>query len=129
MSNTIVKISRRAKQIRKAHPSIKWQSAIKQASREIKAGKVSGTHKRKVGRVKKSSRKKVISKLKRAHAAEGKQLNKLGSVSQHMSHARAMLKEQIGWNEAAKFTAPKKSSKNKIQKKINALKAKYRKLC
>lgn len=36
--NAIVKISARAKQIRKAHPSMAWKAAIKKASAEYRAG-------------------------------------------------------------------------------------------
>jgi len=42
-SNTLQKITARAKQIRKKKPNMKWSSAIKEASREHRGGKISGT--------------------------------------------------------------------------------------
>jgi hypothetical protein len=62
MSNIIKKIAARAKQIRKAKPSIKWQAAIKQASKELK-GKPGNTAK-KIGAAakKKTAKKKAVKK-------------------------------------------------------------------
>lgn len=63
---TLKQITTRAKQIRKAKPRTKWQNAIKQASKELKAkyrkkeGKV-GTKKKTVAKPK---RKRVIARKK-----------------------------------------------------------------
>ncbi len=62
--NKIVQISKRAKSIRKAHPAIKWQTAIKQASKELKGKKVSAVSgksaKRKVTKTKVKATRKVV---------------------------------------------------------------------
>jgi hypothetical protein len=81
---------------------------------------------RRVGSVKRSS---TVKRVKRLHAAEGRAIKSLGSVSSHMAMAKHQLKEQIGWGEAQRFAANKKSTKRKIGKRIAALKSKYRKLC
>jgi len=75
------------------------------------------------------ARKKTVRRIKKLHAAEGRAIHSLGSVASHMAHAKAQLKEQIGWAEAQKFAAEKKMTKRKIGKRIAALKSKYRKLC
>jgi hypothetical protein len=58
MSATLNKITTRAKQIRKKHPSMKWTSAIKQASSELRK---SGT----IGRT--GIKKKVVRKKRKIH--------------------------------------------------------------
>ena len=121
--------ARKAKNIRKRHPSMKWNTAMSQAMKSM-----SGKRKksRRVGAVKRkrpAARKKTVKKIKKLHAAEGRAIHSLGSVSSHIAHAKAQLKEQIGWAEAQKFAAPKKVTKRKIGKRIAAMKSKYRKLC
>jgi hypothetical protein len=63
MSATLKKITARAKQIRKSHPSMKWTSAIKQASAELKrSGAIGVTAKpkrRSAGKKRRSSKKRV----------------------------------------------------------------------
>ena len=67
---SIKKITTRAKQIRKAHGGT-WAAAVKKAGAEHRAGKrVSGT--------KKSSRKKIVRRIKRYHAKEGAAIKRLG---------------------------------------------------
>lgn len=46
MSTHLKRITTRANQIRKAHPSMKWTAAIKKASSELKGGKKSAPKKR-----------------------------------------------------------------------------------
>jgi hypothetical protein len=50
MSNHLKKITARAKQIRKAHPAMKWTNAIKQASREYRGGSVGAVKKKSANR-------------------------------------------------------------------------------
>lgn len=121
--------ARKAKNIRKRHPSMKWNTAMSQAMKSMSGKKKKS---RRLGAVKKRkspARKKAVTKIKKLHAAEGRAIHSLGSVSTHMAHARAQLKEQIGWAEAQKFAASKKVTKRKIGKRIAALKSTYRKLC
>jgi len=119
----------KARKIRKAHPSMKWNTAMSQAMKSL-GGKRKTKKRRKVGAVKKkSSRKKAVKAVKKYHAAEGRAIKSLGSVSYHVSHAKSQLLEQIGWGEAQKYSAKTKRAKRKIGKKLAALKSKFRKLC
>lgn len=145
-STTLKKITARAKHIRKMHGGT-WKAAVKKAGADYRAGKL--------GSVKKSARKKVIKKVRKYHAAEGRALRKLSgtlsagasqgimgvrstfqaaaigglSPSQHMAHARKKLEHEIGAAETRKFVAKKKSAKRKIAKRITELKRRFRKLC
>jgi hypothetical protein len=121
-------ITAKAKKIRKAHPSMKWTSAIREASRLLK--KKSPTRKKRVGSVKKKSvRRKVVKRVKRLHAAEGRAIKSLGSVASHVSHAKKIIEHEIGKLETQKFKATKKLAKKKIAKRIAAKKSQFRKLC
>jgi hypothetical protein len=145
-STTLKKITARAKHIRRIHGGT-WKAAVKKAGAEYRAGKL--------GSVKKTARKKIIRRVKKYHAKEGRALRKLSgtlsaggsggvmgvrstfraasigalSPSQHMAHARKKLEHEIGAAESRKFVAKKKSVKRKIAKRISALKSKFRKLC
>jgi hypothetical protein len=128
------KLTSEAKRIR-AREGGSWKAAVKKAGAKYRAGKlgrVKTHHKKPSGK----RRKSIISKARkfhaaegRAHAKEGRELKSLGSVASHIGHAKSQLKDQIGWAEAMRFAAPKKSTKRKIGKRIAALKAQYRKLC
>jgi hypothetical protein len=117
----------KARKIRKAHPSMKWNNAMSQAMKSL-------SHKgkrKKIGSAprKKSARKKIIRKIKKSHAAEGRAIRSLGSVASHVSSAKKLLTHEIGKLEAAKFTAAKKVTKRKIAKRIAVKKSQFRKLC
>lgn len=131
--SALKKITTRAKVIRRLHGG-SWKAAIKKAGAEYRGGKKVGStrkkrrvvRKRRVGSVKRSS---TVKRVKRLHAAEGRAIKSLGSVSSHMAAAKSQLKEQIGWAEAQRFASQTKRSKRIIGKRIAALKSKYRKLC
>jgi hypothetical protein len=117
----------KARKIRKAHPSMKWNNAMSQAMKSL-------SHKgkrKKVGAAprKKSARKKTVRKIKKLHAAEGRAIRSLGSVASHVSSAKKLLTHEIGKLEAAKFTAAKKVTKRKLAKRIAVKKSQFRKLC
>jgi len=120
-------ITTKAKKIRKAHPNMKWTSAIKEASRLLKKA----PKKRRVGSVKKKSAKRTstIKRVKRLHKAEGNAIRSLGSVASHVSSAKRIIENEIGKLETQKFKAVKKSVKKKISKRIAAKKSQFRKLC
>jgi len=46
MANALDRIRRRAKEILKKHPGKKYQTALKEAGREFRAGKISGVKKK-----------------------------------------------------------------------------------
>lgn len=123
-------ITAKAKKIRKAHPSMKWTSAIKEASRLLK--RKSPVKKRRVGSVRKkrpAARKKIIRRVRSLHKAEGRAIKSLGSVASHMSHAKKIIEHEIGKLETQKFKATKKTTKRKIAKRIALKKSMFRKLC
>ncbi len=130
MPNALKKINARVKHLQKLHPNTQRKTLQKQAGREYRAGKLGAVRKSrpKKQRAKKAARKRVVRKVKRLHAAEGRAIKSLGSVSSHLSAARAKIKEQIGWAEVQRFTAHKVSTKRKIGKHIANLKSQYRKL-
>lgn len=91
MSNIIKQISARAKQIRKAHPSMKWTNAIKQASKELKGKSKPGSTRKKSGTAAKKKAAKKVSlhqtgssnkkrDRKRVARTPGKRVSKTGKV-------------------------------------------------
>lgn len=128
MSNIISRISKRAKAIRRIHPSKKWQDCIKQASREIKSGSPKKSPRKKVSGVKSKTRKKAVRKLAAAHKREGKIIRSLGSVSSHVSQAKKILKDEIAWNQASILTAKSAKTKRNLRKMVAKKLSLYRKL-
>jgi|ERR1700730_4861095 len=129
-SAVLIKITSRAKAIRRIHGG-SWKAAIKKAGAEYRGGKkLSGARKRKSPAKRKSpSRRRAVRRIKTLHAAEGRAIHALGSVSSHVSAAKKLLEHKIGREETAKYKAAKKSTKRKISKRIAKLKSQYRKLC
>jgi hypothetical protein len=134
--SALTKIVAHAKKLYKRGGS--WKAAIKKSGVAYRAGKLgrvkgavpkrrkklAGTKKRAGG-----SRRKTVKRVKSLHAAEGRAIKSLGSVSSHISMAKKQLKEQIGWAEADRFAATTKTAKRKKGRHIAELKSKYRKLC
>lgn len=136
-SNTLSKITTRAKAIRRIHGGT-WKAAVKKAGAEYRAGKISGTKKKKS-----KKRRAIVKTVKRLHRAEGKAIKRLGGVSstfmaaaigrlstsQHIAHAKEKIAAEIGRAEMSKFKAKTKRTKNKISRRIATLKSRFRKLC
>ena len=118
---SIAKISRRAKQIRKSHPGMKWQSALKKAGAEFR-GKKSAPKKSTS-----KKRRKVGSNVTRSKAHtdyNAPEVNiSIGSVE---ARYRKELEKKLGVLEVRKFNARLKSDKRKIAKDIAAVKSKIR---
>lgn len=158
MSNIIQKIAARAKQIRKAKPSIAWQAAIKQASKELKGSKPGSTAK-KSGRIpKKKAAKKSANRQtgvsnnkrdkQRVAKAPGKRLSKTGKVyyerrknrsdkpgalsgisaASLKTALRTRLEERLGKAFVSHTKATTKRAKKAIQKTITSIKAELKKL-
>lgn len=128
MANTFIgRVAARAKQIRKAQPNIKWQTAIKRASLELR-GKVKNKPVKKtvMRRRKKTtvSGMPVIGRVRRTASAPRKKT----TVNSTLAKAKNMLLDEIGNLAAKQFKARLKRDKKKIGKKIAAAKSKYRKL-
>ena len=136
----IVKIGKRAKAIHKAHPKGTYQAALKKASAEYRAGKLGGVKKKKPAAKKKSAPKKRVSKSLRKRSRLGaasngsdrfdsKRVNiTVGSISSQEARLKKTLAEKIGWYEAALLSAKTAKGKRNMEKKIRALKVKYRRL-
>lgn len=133
MSNTLKKITTRAKQIYAKGGT--WRGAIKKAGAEYR-----GTKKHRRSTTKKHRRKKVgivwpagvggnVTKS-RSHTDKNRITNnfQIGTISGHLSEAKKMIADKIAAKEVQKFTTKLKRNKRKIQKEISALKKQYRKL-
>jgi hypothetical protein len=137
MPNVLKKITARAKQIYKAHPSRKWISCIKQASQEMKKGKkISGVKKKKAAprRKRKSGskirRKKVGAIRTNRDGVDRKRVNvTIGSVSHHKSLAKKGIKDQIANKAGRRELVIKVRERRKLTKQIAKLKKDYRALC
>jgi|SRR5882672_1542842 len=137
-TNTLKKITIRAKQLRKKRPGISWKSAVKSAGLEYRQGKIGKTRKtRRIAPKKKKTtkRKRMGSdgQVTRSKTHTDYNRNKVniavgGTASGHMGAAKKILLEDIGRKEAQKFAAKKKSVKNKIQKTVSELKRRYNRL-
>jgi hypothetical protein len=126
--NALKKIIAEAKRLKKKHPNTKWTSLTKMASAKYRAGKLGSTAA--VGKRKRTVKRKAARKVVHKHSGQVVRVKHVlaGTVSHHVSKAKMLLKEQIGWAEAAKFTAKTKRSKSEIGKKIAKLKQQYNKL-
>jgi hypothetical protein len=155
MSAVLKKITARAKQIRRKHPSMKWTNAIKQASKELKgaapAAKKSARKKkatRKVDHHQTGSRKSLRRDKQRSAGAPGKRVTQWGSTYYERrknrsdipgtlagigaatlkSELKSRLEDQLGKAYVAKDKAKLKRDKKKKQKQITAIRADLRKL-
>lgn len=116
-ASVLKKITTRAKQIRKKHPGKKWSLAVKEAGREYRNGKISGTAKK---RTKAAPRKK---------SSGGKRVGSVGpTLGQEEASLRRKLKEQLGWMLVTIEQAKTKTEKNKLRKKAVEIRRKLRAL-
>lgn len=130
MSNVLTKITARAKLIRKAQPNKKWTDCIKQASRELKSGKATGTTAKKG--VKKAATKKRkpsatrqtgVSKLtvdrKRKAKAPGKRLVKhAGAKSTVYYERRKNRSDKPGQLAGVSSATLKTALRNRLEEKL-----------
>ena len=124
MGNALKKITTRAKQIYAKGGT--WRGAIKKAGAEYRGGKRTKTKKRVV----RSKRRKITRRRKVAAVwpvAVGS-ASMSGTISGHLSQAKAMIADRIADKERQKFVTKLKRNKRKIQKEIGELKRQYRKL-
>jgi hypothetical protein len=152
MSSVIEKISKRAKQIRAKKPGMKWQSAIKQASKELrgKAPKKKAAKKRKVSShqtgksstlhderfAAKAPGKRIVKTAKGSHVYYERRKNrsdKPGSLSgitasRLKSELKQRLEDKLGKTFVQKSNATTKRVKNKLQKVITATRREIKKL-
>jgi len=123
MSNTLKKITTRAKQIYAKGGT--WRGAIKKAGAEYRGAKHK-TKKRSHGsKRRKTSHRKKVGVVWPA-AVAGSSMN--GTISGHTSAIKKLILEQIGDLEKRKFSHRLKRDKKVFAKQIAELKRKYRKL-
>lgn len=128
MANALRAINTRAKQIRKAHPAMKYSTAIKKASAEYRAkGKKKSSPKRKVSGVKKKPAAKKIGRAsskprKVGTIASGKV--SIGSVRQTARAQKKALEERLGREMVRHYNAKTKTEKRKVGKTIRETKRK-----
>lgn len=114
------RITNGAKAIRKKHPGMSWQNAIKASAKAIKGGKkVSGTKKSSPKKVKKVATKKRVSGISKPRRA-------VGSVAHTRSKLKKQLEEQLAWGLLARDSAKKVSDRKKKSKKVTELKRELR---
>jgi len=148
MANTALKkITTRARQIRKAHPSMQWKNAIKKAGAEYRSGskKTGGVKKKKVyqtgSSVKRNDSLRKAKKPGVRRSATGRKYTerrknrsdlpgKLTGVSAATlkSELKGRLKESLGKQLVRRELATTKRDKKKIQKTVLATKLQLRRL-
>lgn len=123
-------VFKRASAIYKKNPNKKWSSCVKEAGREVKAGK-------KVGYAPYTRKKirEVSAVAKKIRAARPDFTRKqavndvsIGSIPSGLRRIAGAIAGKIGSLEAKKFSEKRKLLKRKIQKEINELKKQYRKV-
>lgn len=127
MANALSKITTEAKKIRRAHPSMKWSQAIKQAGAKYRAGKIGSAPAAKVGKAKKRRRTVTVKKTVTRRVKVG---SAIGAVSAdvHLRAARDIVKTALGTALAKQYAASTKMEKRKIGKQIADLKKRYNRL-
>jgi hypothetical protein len=111
MANALTTIRKRAEAIRRRHPKMKYQSALKKAGSEYRHGKIKG-HKI----AGKGSTRKTTRRPARMAGTGGD-----GSFSQKKNSYKAELKSRLGWLLATQRTARTKKEKKALQPQINEL--------
>jgi hypothetical protein len=133
MSNALLKITTRARQIQRAHPKKKWIECVKAAGREYRSGKKAAKPApRKKATPRKAARKtaarpaaKRTTRPASSHKAAGTATRSESSLKAELLHR---LTDALGKEEVRKFMAKTKREKNQIAKKISEVKAKIRRL-
>jgi hypothetical protein len=118
--NRLKRITTRAKAIRKAHPNMQWVNAVRQAAKELKSGKVSGTKKKSSPK-----KKKKVGAVKRTRTVSSAP-RKVGTVAHTRSKLKQQLNEQLAWALLAKESAAKVRDRKKKAKKVTEIKRELR---
>lgn len=133
--NALHTIRREANRIRKDHPKMSYQSALKKAGKEYTQSKISGTKKKKAK--KRSGKRKSVGAKPKYYAREVHEVRRVGAISytggkvkisgteidQTKKRYRHEIAEQMAWLEVLKSEQTTKAAKTKIQKKINEKRA------
>jgi hypothetical protein len=135
MPTALKQITTRAKAIRSKHPRMDWKTAVQQASKEYKRGKLSGPKRKAAKRVVRKVARKAAPRVHRAASKKAAGVfagvfagtgNTLGSC---ISGAQRVVENQIGKLVVQQVKAKGVRDKRKIGKTIAAKKVTLRKLC
>lgn len=132
MANHLTRITTRAKQIYKAHPSKKWIMCVKQAAAELKKGKKVGTRpkaKRRISAVKRPKRRIARVGVTSSPGVGIQTVSGIHGATESQLRSAMLLKlEQVlGRYYVSRDRAKLKRDKKKWGKLITATKAKIRK--
>jgi hypothetical protein len=113
-----------ASRLRRQHPKrfSSWQEYVAEATAIYHRKKGDSMPK------KKTTGKTRHSRTKKRPVAKNRSSRSVGSVQFHLRHAKILLEKKIGEMEASKLRIKTKTAKKKVQKKITAAKAEYRRL-
>jgi soluble cytochrome b562 len=119
-ANALKKINARAKEIMRKHPGKKYSTAQKEAGREYRNGKISGTR----------GNKKKSKAAPRKKSSRGKRIGSVAgpTVGQQEAALKRNLKEQLGWMLVTIEQAKTKTEKNKLRKRAVEIRRKLRAL-
>lgn len=122
MASTLEKITTRAKQLRKKSPGKKWMTCVKEASREYRGGKISGT-KKKAGK-----KKKAVGSSRPASRHIGS-IGDDATLAQAIASTKKKLEAQLGWMLVNQRMAKTKTLKRQYASKVADISKKLRALC
>lgn len=124
------KMTTRAKRLRKEHPRLSWQDALKRAAKDLKKTSRVGAYKVIERGEPKAARPSATYQVDRTKAGTFRGMKKVGSVTIEgvLKETKKAVLEKIGILEANKFSARLKSDRAKISKEIAHLKSLYRKM-
>jgi hypothetical protein len=136
MANDVLhKIHLRAKKIRKAHPGMAWKSAVKQAGKDYRQGKVSGVkgagkhkakaHSKKVAgtrsKVGDNKKYRCVHEIRRVAGVTYKggsiQVKGTADANRLKAELAAKLGEQAGWLDVAISSERTQAAKKRLRKK------------
>lgn len=141
-NGALKKITDRAKKIRRASPNMKWSSAIKQAGRDYRAGKLGAIKILETGEKKSAKPKKIYAANRKANGTYRKFTRIAGvkkrspkvtvrkesiSIGEAKSVIKNSLNDKYKWYQLNLLHCKTKTAKRKIQRKINELKSEMRK--
>lgn len=129
--NTLQRITRRVKELRRKHPSANYHALQRRAAKELKGKKVHRKAKKAKVRRTKSRRMSVARKRSRVGFVSevGIAAAAMGSIAGHKSAARNLLKHRLGKELVARELAPNKTKRKRLTKKIAKTKKAIRSLC
>lgn len=133
-ASTLKRVMAERKRILKAHPNTSNSTALKQAWKKVKGSRVSGVKRKKkatpkrrraVGTVKrKAPTRRKVGTVRRKTPRRKVSGTGIGAIKTTARAAEASLKDQLGRQYAAQYSAKTKTAKRKIAKQMRETKRK-----